>query len=49
MKIYVQFLKWLNMNSKDKGTFMNGSLYLDLPTNSWLNDSTSIVHIINSL
>jgi hypothetical protein len=34
MKDYVQFLKWMNMNSKNKVTFIDESLYLDLSTNT---------------
>ena len=45
----MDFLKWLNKTSKDKVTFIDESLYLDLPTNTWWIDSGAIVHVANSL
>jgi len=45
----VDFLKWLNKTSKYKVTFIDESLYLDLPTNTWWIDSGATVHVANSL
>ena len=45
----MDFLKWLNKTSKDKVTFIDESLYLDLPTNTWWIDSGATVHVANSL
>ena len=45
----VDFLKWLNRSSKDKVTFIDESLYLDLPTNIWWIDSGATVHVANFL
>lgn len=45
MKDRVQFLMWLNKNSKDKVTFIDESLYLDLTTDTWLIDFGATVHV----
>ncbi|WVZ72312.1 hypothetical protein U9M48_020794 [Paspalum notatum var. saurae] len=41
----MDFLKWLNKSSKDKVTFIDESLYLDLPTNTWWIDSGATVYV----
>lgn len=40
-----QLLKFLNKNSKDKFTFIDESVYLDLTTNTWLIDFGASVHV----
>jgi hypothetical protein len=43
------FLKWMNKKSKDKITFIDESLYLDSPTDSWWINSGATVYVANSL
>lgn len=41
MKYYVQSLKWPNKDNKNKDTFIDESLYLDMSIDTWWIDSSS--------
>jgi hypothetical protein len=48
MKDRVQFLMWLNKNSKDKVTFIDESVFR-LATDNWWIDYVVTVHLTNFL
>jgi hypothetical protein len=53
MRDCVEFLKWLNIRSKNKCkdliTFIDESLYLDYSICTWWIDSGAMIHVVNSL